>query len=50
MNLESISIGVCMVLYFITGTSFALKGNFPWAIVWWSYSAANIGMILAARK
>lgn len=50
MNLETLTIGICMILYFITGTSFAIKGNWAWAIVWYSYSFANIGMILAARK
>ena len=50
MNLESLTVSISMIMYFITGTSFALKGNFPWALTWYAYSLANVGLILAAKK
>lgn len=50
MNLETFTVGSSMVLYFITGTSFALKGNLPWALTWYAYAFANVGLILAAQK
>jgi uncharacterized membrane-anchored protein YitT (DUF2179 family) len=50
MTLESFTVAASMILYFITGTSFALKGDFPWALTWYAYAVANIGLILAAQK
>lgn len=50
MNLETFTVGLSMILYFITGTSFAVKGNFPWALTWYAYAMANVGLILAAKK
>ncbi len=49
MTLETFTIGTCMILDFITGTSFAIKGEYAWALIWWAYSVANIGMILAKK-
>lgn len=48
MNYESIVVGIAAVLYFTVGVSYLLKGNYPWAIVWVAYSAANFGLIWAA--
>lgn len=50
MTLESFTVGCAMVLYLITGTSFAFKGNWAWALTWWAYGLANIGLIWAAKK
>jgi mannose/fructose/N-acetylgalactosamine-specific phosphotransferase system component IID len=48
MNFETIIVGIVAVLYASVGVSYALKGNAPWAIIWLSYSSANIGLIIAA--
>jgi mannose/fructose/N-acetylgalactosamine-specific phosphotransferase system component IID len=50
MNFETIVVGIVALLYASVGTSYALKGNAPWAIVWFSYSSANFGLIYLALK
>ena len=47
MILENIVVGACMFGYLIVGVSFLLKGNLPWALVWFSYGTANVGLIWA---
>lgn len=37
-----------MIAYLSVGVSYLLKGNKPWALVWFSYGTANIGLIWAA--
>jgi hypothetical protein len=48
MSFETIMISVVFVIYFSTGVGYAIKGNWPWAIVWVSYAMANVGMIWAS--
>jgi len=50
MNFETIIVGIAAVLYASVGVSYALKGNIPWSIVWFSYSSANFGLIYLALK
>ena len=50
MTLEQAVVSVVTILYGIVGISYALKGNLPWALVWISYSMANIGLIWAASS
>jgi hypothetical protein len=50
MSFETIVIGIAALLYACVGTSYGLKGNIPWAIIWYSYSTANFGLIYAALK
>jgi hypothetical protein len=50
MNLENIVVVVVFFLYFISGVSHLIKGNFPWALIWFSYSLANLGLIWAFIK
>jgi len=50
MSFETIVIGIAALLYASVGTSYALKGNVAWAIIWYSYSTANFGLIYAAIK
>lgn len=50
LSLESITIFMSFLLYAITGVSYCIKGNYPWALTWFSYAAANIGLIWAALK
>ena len=49
-TLENIVVGVCMLGYLTVGTSFLIKGNMAWAVVWLSYGMANVGLILAQSK
>jgi hypothetical protein len=42
--------GIVMVLYAITGSAFLYKKDYAWALVWFSYALANLGLILAGNK
>jgi hypothetical protein len=48
MSFETFTIGISMLLYTMTGISYLIKDNWPWALVWFAYALANIGMIWAA--
>lgn len=50
MNYENIVISVSSILYFSVAVSYFIKSEYAWSFVWLSYSMANIGLILAARK
>ena len=51
MNMiEERIIFIAAVLYATNGLSYAAKGNWPWALVWFAYGAANIGLMWAASK
>jgi hypothetical protein len=50
MNLTAILPGIVAVLYFITAISYLFKRDYAWALVWFSYSLANIGLIIAGNK
>jgi len=50
MNFETIVVAISALLYASVATSYMIKGNLSWAIVWYSYSCANFGLIYAALK
>lgn len=50
MNFEQIVVGIAMVLYAMVGVSYMIKGDMPWALVWFSYAMANVGLIWAAKS
>jgi hypothetical protein len=37
-------------LYFLTGLCYTMKGDFPWALVWFSYALANLGLIIIGLR
>ena len=45
---ETAIIGITAVLYISVGVSYAMKGNYPWCIIWLSYGLANCGLIWAS--
>ncbi len=49
MIFEQAIVLAAMFLYTAAGTSYALKGDAPWALVYLSYAAANAGLIWAAK-
>jgi hypothetical protein len=49
MTFEQAIVLAAMFLYTAAGTSYALKGDAPWAMVYLSYAAANAGLIWAAK-
>lgn len=42
--------GITMVLYFLTGCAFAYKREPGWALAYFAYATANIGLIWASLK
>jgi hypothetical protein len=50
MGFEHTIVAIVMVLYAIVGISYAIKGDFPWALVWFSYAMANVGLMWAASS
>lgn len=50
MSFEQIVVGIAMVLYAMVGVSYTIKGDMPWALVWFSYATANVGLIWAAKS
>ena len=50
MSFEQIVVGIAMVLYAMVGVSYTIKGDMPWALVWFSYAMANVGLIWAAKN
>ena len=38
------------ILYAIVGLGYLVKRDYPWVLVWISYSLANLGLVLAASK
>lgn len=49
MNFEQIVISVSALLYFSVGVSYFCRFEWAWALVWFAYAAANVGLILAAK-
>lgn len=50
MNFEQIVILISALLYFSVSVSYLLKQQYAWALVWFAYTTANIGLILAGKK
>jgi hypothetical protein len=48
MRYEQYIVGIVTVLYFSVCAIYATRGNMPWALVWFSYAMANVGLIWAA--
>ena len=42
--------GITMVLYFLTGVAFITKDKPEWAVVYFAYAVANVGLIWASLK
>jgi hypothetical protein len=49
-DLDNLAVIAAFVLYAIAAGSHLYKGNYAWALVWASYSIANIGLIIASSK
>ncbi|MHC4121525.1 MAG: hypothetical protein ACYSWO_28980 [Planctomycetota bacterium] len=42
--------GITMVLYALTGLAFVSKKDPAWAIVYFAYALANVGLIFASTQ
>lgn len=50
LTIENAAIFGGFLLYLIASAGFLFKGNYPWALVWFCYASANIGLIWASLK
>ena len=50
ITFEQIAITTSGILYFIVGMTYLIKKEYAWAIIWFAYSTANIGLMLAQKK
>ena len=46
--MESYTVAICGILYFITAVKFLIVGQHGFAIAYISYAMANVGLIMAA--
>ena len=42
--------GTTLCLYFLTGVAFMSKRDYAWALTYFAYSIANIGLVWASLK
>ncbi len=40
---------IAAVLYFVVGMGYLFRKDYAWALVWVSYSMANVGLVAAAE-
>jgi hypothetical protein len=50
MNFEHIVITIAALLYFLVGVVYCVKQQYAWAMTWFCYSFANVGLILASKN
>jgi uncharacterized membrane protein YecN with MAPEG domain len=43
-------IGFVAVLYGVVGCDYLMQGRVGFALTWYAYAVANVGLILAARQ
>ena len=41
---------IAAVLYFIVGVGYLARRDYAWALIWISYSMANIGLVAAGES
>lgn len=49
-SVENFAVLGGFVLYMIASISYLIKGNHPWALTWFCYAIANLGLIWASLK
>jgi len=49
VKFEDIMVTIVFFLYAAVGISYVAQKNYPWALIWFSYAAANLGLIWAAN-
>ena len=42
--------GIVMILYGITAGAYLYKKDYAWALTWFAYALANVGLIWAGNK
>lgn len=50
MTIENLAVFGGFILYLIAAGSFAYKNNWAWAMIWFCYAMANVGLIWASLK
>lgn len=46
--MTTIPVAICGILYLGTAIGFILKGQYSWALTYFAYALANVGLILAS--
>lgn len=46
----NVMVAICGIIYFITALGFVFKNQWSWALVYISYSLANLGLILSSQN
>ena len=46
--MQNYLVAICGVLYFGTSVGFGLKHEFGWALAYFAYALANVGLIIAS--
>lgn len=49
-SIENCAVFGGFLLYMIASISYLIKGNYSWALTWFCYAVANIGLIWSAFK
>jgi hypothetical protein len=47
--MTDITVGICGLLYLATAIGFILKQQWPWALTYFAYALANVGLIMASN-
>ncbi len=49
-NFTVIGPTIVAVLYLLTALAFAHKRDWVWALVWFSYAVANVGLLIVSMR
>lgn len=41
---------IVAIIYLATGAAYAWRADWAWAVVWWGYSIAQIGLVVAGNR
>lgn len=47
--MTDLTVGICGILYLITAIGFIIKHQWSWALTYFAYAMANVGLILASN-
>jgi len=50
VKFEDIIVTIVFFLYAAVGISYIAQKNYPWALIWFSYALANLGLVWAANS
>jgi hypothetical protein len=48
--MTNVTVGICGILYLATSLGFFYKKQWSWALTYFAYALANVGLIMAAME